>query len=67
LALTPPPGRGTPHETDETDHPKRRTSEQMPDPVPTFQQLNLVVRDMDAAVAFYGTLGLPIRGGDAGD
>jgi|Tabmets5t2r1_1033131.scaffolds.fasta_scaffold11252_2 uncharacterized glyoxalase superfamily protein PhnB len=39
----------------------------MPDPVPTFQQLNLVVRDMDAALAFYGTLGLPIRSGDAGD
>jgi catechol 2,3-dioxygenase-like lactoylglutathione lyase family enzyme len=38
----------------------------MPHPVPAFQQLNLVVRDMDAALAFYRTLGLPIRG-DAGD
>jgi uncharacterized glyoxalase superfamily protein PhnB len=39
----------------------------MPDPIPTFQQLNLVVRDMDAVLAFYRTLGLSIRGGDAGD
>jgi hypothetical protein len=37
----------------------------MPDPVPRFHQLNLVVRDMDAVLAFYRTLGLPIRGGDA--
>ena len=36
------------------------------DPVPEFRQLNLVVRDIDAALAFYRTLGLPIRG-DAGD
>jgi catechol 2,3-dioxygenase-like lactoylglutathione lyase family enzyme len=37
----------------------------MPAPVPTHQQLNLVVRDMDAAQAFYRTLGLPIRGDTA--
>ncbi|HEY6696636.1 MAG TPA: VOC family protein [Acidimicrobiales bacterium] len=39
----------------------------MSDTVPRFQQVNLVVRDMDAVLAFYRTLGLPIRGGDAGD
>jgi catechol 2,3-dioxygenase-like lactoylglutathione lyase family enzyme len=27
---------------------------------PVFSQLNLVVRDMDAAVAFYRRLGLPV-------
>jgi uncharacterized glyoxalase superfamily protein PhnB len=39
----------------------------MPNPVPRFQQVNLVVRDMDAVLAFYRTLGLPIRGGDTKD
>jgi uncharacterized glyoxalase superfamily protein PhnB len=39
----------------------------MSDIVPRFRQVNLVVRDMDAVLAFYRTLGLPIRGGDAGD
>ena len=39
----------------------------MSDPVPQFQQLNLVVRDMDAVLAFYRTLGLSIRGGEAND
>jgi uncharacterized glyoxalase superfamily protein PhnB len=39
----------------------------MSDPVPQFQQLNLVVRDMDAVLAFYRTLGLPIRGGETND
>ncbi|HKA82502.1 MAG TPA: VOC family protein [Acidimicrobiales bacterium] len=39
----------------------------MPDIVPRFQQLNLVVRDLDATVAFYRTLGLPIAGGGPGD
>ena len=39
----------------------------MPDTVPRFQQLNLVVRDMDETLAFYRTLGLPIRGGGADD
>lgn len=39
----------------------------MSDTVPRFQQVNLVVRDMGAVLAFYRTLGLPIRGGDAGD
>jgi hypothetical protein len=29
----------------------------MPDSVPEFRQLNLVVGDMDAALAFYRTLG----------
>jgi catechol 2,3-dioxygenase-like lactoylglutathione lyase family enzyme len=38
----------------------------MSDATPRFQQLNLVVRDMDAAQAFYRMLGLPIRG-EAGD
>jgi uncharacterized glyoxalase superfamily protein PhnB len=39
----------------------------MPDMVPRFQQVNLVVRDMDAVLAFYRLLGLPIRGGGADD
>jgi uncharacterized glyoxalase superfamily protein PhnB len=39
----------------------------MTDPAPRFQQLNLVVRDMDAALAFYRTLGLTIGGDDMGD
>ncbi|MGH9190848.1 MAG: VOC family protein [Acidimicrobiales bacterium] len=39
----------------------------MSNPVPQFQQLNLVVRDMDAVLAFYRTLGLPIRGGETND
>ena len=33
----------------------------MVDPVPRFQQVNLVVRDLEAVLAFYRTLGLPIR------
>src|SRR5215204_4425698 len=39
----------------------------MPDAIPRFQQVNLVVRDMDAVLAFYRTLGLPIRGGEGED
>ena len=39
----------------------------MPDAPPRFQQVNLVVRDMDAVLAFYRTLGLPIRGGEGED
>ena len=39
----------------------------MRDIVPRFQQVNLVVRDMDAVLGFYRLLGLPIRGGGADD
>jgi hypothetical protein len=39
----------------------------MADPMPRFQRINLVVRDMDAVLTFYRTLGLPIQGGDAAD
>jgi uncharacterized glyoxalase superfamily protein PhnB len=39
----------------------------MPDAIPRFQQVNLVVRDMDAVLAFYRTLGLSIRGGEGED
>src|SRR5918995_5078767 len=39
----------------------------MPDAIPRFQQVNLVVRDMDAVLAFYRTLGLSIRGGEGAD
>jgi uncharacterized glyoxalase superfamily protein PhnB len=34
-----------------------------PDPGPVFDQVNLVVRDMDAALAFYARLGLDVGGG----
>lgn len=32
---------------------------------PAFEQVNLVVRDLDASVAFYGVLGVPLRSGGA--
>lgn len=31
---------------------------------PRFQQVNQIVRDMDATLAFYRTLGVTVRGGD---